>query len=385
MSLLGKLFSSKSTPEAVRYAVVGLGHFAQTAVLPAFANAADTAKLAALVTGDVEKAAKLGRKYDVPTWDYESFGALLESGSIDAVYIATPNSEHRKYTELAAKAGIHVLCEKPLAHSVDDARAMVEACDRAKVLLMTAYRLHFEEANLNTVETVRAGKIGDPRVFVSTHTMQVDPENVRTDLDLGGGPLEDIGVYCLNAARYIFRDEPEQVAAFAVHGTDRRFREVPETVSVMMRFPKGRLASFVCGFGQTKLSEYRVIGTEGMITMDPGYTWQGEIRQTISKQSTSASKEKTQSKVFDRHDQVAAELAYFSDCIRSNKKPEPSGREGLIDVRIIDALRRSYAANGRPITIKNLKKSRRPHGGQTIKRGPGKKPKPVKAKEPARG
>src|SRR5688572_27560261 len=138
-----------SKPAAVRFAVVGLGHFAQAAILPAFANAKKNATLAALVTGDTEKAAKLSRRYKAPAYDYKAYDRLLASGDIDAVYIALPNSKHREYTERAAHAGIHVLCEKPLAYSVADAEAMVAACQRANVRLMTAYRLHFEEGNLD--------------------------------------------------------------------------------------------------------------------------------------------------------------------------------------------------------------------------------------------
>jgi predicted dehydrogenase len=379
MSLFGKVFrtKAKSKVKPVRFAVVGLGHFAQTAILPAFAAAAENATLAALVTGNAEKAAKLSRAYDAPAWNYDAYDDLLASGGIDAVYVATPNSEHRTYVERAARAGVHVLCEKPLAYTVEDARAMVGACRKAGVHLMTAYRLHFEAGNLSAIEAVRSEKIGEARLFTSVHTMQIDPENVRVDLELGGGPLEDIGVYCLNAARYIFQDEPEEVSAFAVHGRDRRFKEVPESVAVTLRFPRERLATFLCGFGQTKISEYRVIGTEGVLTMDPAYTWHGEIVQTITR------KDKPKKTVFKHRDQIAAEIVYFADCVRKNQKPEPSGTEGLIDVRIIDAIRRSYA-KGRPVKLSPMKKTRRPHAGQAITKKARRTPKPVAAKAPAR-
>jgi predicted dehydrogenase len=376
MNLLTKLFTSTSKRHTVRFAVVGLGNFAQTAILPAFANATDKAELAALVTGDPEKAKKLGRKYSVPTYDYEQYEALLTTGDINAVYIAVPNSEHRKFTEVAARAGVHVLCEKPLAYSVEDAEAMVDACREAKVHLMTAYRLHFEEGNLDAIKAIQAGKIGDARLFTSVHTMQVDAGNIRTDLSLGGGPLEDIGIYCLNAARYVFQSEPIEVTAFAIRGKDRRFKEVPEGVSATMRFPRNRLATFLCGFGEEKVSEYRVIGTEGVLRMDPAYTWNEDIEQTISR------KEKAKTKTFEHRDQVAAELVYFSDCVLNNKKPEPSGYEGYLDVRIIEALRTSYTKHC-TIEIEPLTKKRRPHASQSIKRKPARKPKPVKAPPPS--
>ncbi len=376
MNLLTKLFTSTSKRQTVRFAVVGLGNFAQTAILPAFANATDKAELAALITGDPEKAKKLGRKYSAPTYDYEQYEGLLATGDIDAVYIAVPNSEHRKYTEAAARAGVHVLCEKPLAYSVEDAEAMVEACREAKVHLMTAYRLHFEEGNLAAITAIQSGKIGDARLFTSVHTMQVDADNIRTDLSLGGGPLEDIGIYCLNAARYLFQSEPTEVTAFAIRGKDRRFKEVPEGVSATLRFPRNRLATFLCGFGEEKVSEYRVIGTEGVLKMDPAYTWNEDIEQTISRN------EKAKTTTFEHRDQVAAELVYFSDCVLNNKKPEPSGHEGYLDVRIIDALRTSYTKH-RTVEIEPLTKKRRPHASQSIKRKPVRKPKPVKAPPPS--
>ncbi len=377
MNLISNLLHLGRNNDAVRFAVVGLGNFAQTAILPAFANAQDKAILAALVTGDTEKAAKLSRKYKVPAYSYEDYEGLLESDKIDAVYIAVPNSEHRTYAESAARAGIHVLCEKPLAYSVEDARAIVETCQKHKVHLMTAYRLHFEEGNLAAIEAAQSGKIGQARLFTSIHTMQVEPDNIRVDLSLGGGPLEDIGIYCLNAARYIFQAEPEEVTAFAVRGNDRRFKEVPEAVAATLRFPKDRLATFLCGFGATKVSEYRVIGTEGVLKMDPAFTWNGDVEQTIY------AKEKSKTKTFKHRDQIAAEIIYFADCIRQNKSPEPSGKEGLLDVRIIDALRRSYLSH-RTIKLKPLAKKQRPHRGQSIRRRPGKKPKPVKAPPPAK-
>lgn len=377
MNIITNLLHPDQKNERVRYAVVGLGNFAQTAILPAFAKAKDKAKLVALVTGDQEKAAKLSRKYQAPAYHYDQYEELLGSGEIDAVYIATPNSEHRKFAVPAAEAKVHVLCEKPLAYSVEEAEAIVAACKQHRVQLMVAYRLHFEDANLAAIEAAHSGQIGEAKLFTSVHTMQIEPDNVRIDLGLGGGPVEDIGIYCLNAARYIFKAEPEEVTAFAVHGSDRRFKEVPESVAATLRFSKNRLATFLCGFGQTKVSEYEVIGTEGIIRMDPAFTWNGPIHQTITR------KDKSKTKTFKHRDQIAAEIVYFSNCIRQNEQPEPSGEEGLLDVRIIDALRRSYNES-RTIKLPPLEKKRRPTRSQSIQRKSSTKPKPVKAPPPSK-
>jgi predicted dehydrogenase len=368
---------ARARKRAIRFAVVGLGHFAQAAILPAFENTSKTVELAAIVTGDQEKASKLGRKYKVPAVHYDEFDKLCASGDIDAVYIALPNSHHREFTERAARAGVHVLCEKPLAYSVEDAERMIAACDAAQVRLMTAYRLHFEAGNLEAIKTVQDGKIGEARMFVSVHTMQVDPENIRVDLSLGGGPVEDIGIYCLNAARYIFQAEPEEVTAFAVHGSDARFKEVPEAVSVTLRFPGDRLAVFLCGFGEAKASEYQVLGTEGVLKMDPAFTWQGDITQTIS-----VGKKET-TKTFKHRDQIAAEIDYFANCIIEETVPEPSGKEGLIDVKIIDAIRKSYRTQ-KSVPIEHLPVDRRPKPSQSIRKKAPKKTKLVKASPPSK-
>ena len=234
----------------MRYAIVGLGWISQEAVLPAFSHAKSNCELRALVTQDPVKARRLGRKYNVPlTFAYDEYDRLLASGEIDAVYIALPNSMHHTYAIAAAKAGIHVLCEKPMALGEAECQAMIEAAEENNVKLMIAYRLHFERANLEAVEAIRSGKIGQPRIFSSTFSQQMAPANTRLLSRLGGGPLWDIGIYCINAARYLFQSEPEQVYAMAATSSDKRFSEVEESVTGTLRFPGARLAMFSCSFG----------------------------------------------------------------------------------------------------------------------------------------
>ncbi len=153
--------SSPAAKGKIRYAVVGLGYIAQIAVLPAFAHAGKNSELTALVSDDPLKLKRLGRKYNVTsTYSYDQYDACLKSGEIDAVYIALPNNMHREYTERAARAGVHVLCEKPMAVTVRECEAMIEATEQNRVKLMIAYRLHFEEANLKAAEIVnRAGSV----------------------------------------------------------------------------------------------------------------------------------------------------------------------------------------------------------------------------------
>jgi predicted dehydrogenase len=218
--------SSDKRARKIRYAVVGLGYISQIAVLPAFAHAGENSELVALVSGDEKKLKSLAKKYEVrKTYSYERYAYCLESGEIDAVYIALPNNMHRAYAESAAQAGIHVLCEKPMAQSEQECAAMIEAAARAKIKLMIAYRLHFEKGNLSAVQAIKDGAVGEPRIFRSAFCQQVAPGNSRLRDDTGGGPLYDIGIYCINAARYLFRAEPEEVFAYGARSKDKRLRK----------------------------------------------------------------------------------------------------------------------------------------------------------------
>ena len=359
--------SGGTSPRKIRYAVVGLGYISQAAVLPAFAHAEENSELAALVSGDPGKLKAVAKRYKVKkTYSYEQYADCLASG-IDAVYIALPNSMHRTYAEAAARAGVHVLCEKPMATSEEDCQAMIDAAAKTNVKLMVAYRLHFERGNLSAIEAIREGKIGEPRVFHSLFTQQVTPGNTRLRGELGGGPLFDVGIYCINAARYLFGEEPYEVFSFAAKGTDERFAEVEEMNAAILRFPNDRLASFTCSFGASDRSEYEVVGTKGSLRMDPGYEMVGDLKSELL---VGGKKQKT---TFKKRDQFGPELTYFSDCILNGKNPEPSGAEGLADVRIIRALRES-AEKGRPVEIVPPEKNRRPGIEQEIHKPPVDKP-----------
>jgi predicted dehydrogenase len=361
----------------VRYAVVGLGYISQAAVLPAFANAQENSELAALVSGDDTKLKKLSKKYKVArTYSYEQYSECLASGEVDAVYIALPNNMHRAYTEGAARAGIHVLCEKPMAVTEEECEAMIAAASSADIKLMVAYRLHFEKGNLSGIEVVQSGKIGEPRIFRSAFCQQVPIDNTRLKAELGGGPLYDIGIYCINAARYLFRAEPEEVFAYAASAEDERFREVDEMTTAVLRFSGRRLASFVCSFGAADRSAYEVIGTKGILKMDPAYEMVSDLRREITIDG------RVQRTRFPQRDQFGPELVYFSNCILENSDPEPGGKEGLADVRIINALLESQK-EGRPVKVAPIEIERRPSGDQEIHKPAVRKPELVKAASPS--
>jgi predicted dehydrogenase len=336
----------------VRYGVVGLGHIAQVAMLPAFAHAARNSRVTALVSDDPRKLKTLGRKYRIDQlFSYDDFEECL--ASIDAVYIALPNSMHAEYAIRAARAGVHVLCEKPMAVTVEECQSMIETCREHRVKMMIAYRLHFERITLSVIDLVRKGRIGVPKYFNSSFSLTVRDANIRTKKALGGGTLYDIGVYCINAARHLFRDEPTEVMAISTNGGLPRFAEIDESTGAVLRFEGERVATFVTSFNAADVGWYEVTGTKGHIRVDPGYEYAGSLGYELTING------KTTTKRTGRRDQFAAQLLYFSDCIRHNRVPEPSGEEGLQDVRIVRALYES-AETGKAVEVPPFQRSQQP-------------------------
>jgi predicted dehydrogenase len=370
--------TARQGQKKVRYAVVGLGHIAQVAVLPAFAHAQNS-ELAALVSDDPAKLEKLGRRYKVKArFDYDRYDECLRSGVVDAVYITLPNHLHRPYAERAAQAGVHVLCEKPMAVTEEDCLSMIQVAEEHGVKLMVAYRLHFEEANLKAIDLVQGGKLGDARLFDSVFTMQVKEGDIRlSPRELGGGTLYDIGIYCINAVRNLYGAEPMEVVAFSSNNGDPRFRQCEEMTSAILRFPgRERLATFTCSFGAADVSSYRVVGTEGNLVMDPAYEYAEELVQRVTING------RTRERTFPKRDQFAPELISFSECILSGAAPEPSGWEGLADVRVIRALYQS-ADTGQPVTLVPFEKQDRPSLNQKITRPAVRKPELINAEAPS--
>lgn len=332
----------------IRYGVVGLGHIAQVAVLPAFKNAKKNSVLTALVTDDPRKAQKISKKYKVPTvYSYDEFDALLTSDVVDALYICLPNHLHKEYAVRALNAGVHVLCEKPLALSAEDCLEMARAAASTGAKLMTAYRLHFEEANLEALKIAKSGKLGYLRYFSSSFSYQItDPENIRLKREDGGGPIWDIGIYCINAARTLFQAEPTEVSAMAATGrNDWRFKEVHEMMTVSMKFPDDRLATFTCSFGADTAGSFELVGTKGTVCVEDAYEYAGTRKLWHLRDG-----ETKRTKSYKKVDQFAPEIVHFSKCIQENKNPEPDAFEGLNDVRVIQAALESVRT-GRAVKV----------------------------------
>ena len=316
----------------IRYAIVGAGWISQEAFMPAVDQTGNS-QMTAIVTGNADNARKLADFYGIEhVYNYRQYDEALASGHFDAVYIGLPNSLHADYAIRAANRGIHALVEKPLAVSIAECEAMIDAAKSSGTKLMTAYRLHCEPGTVRAIELVSEGAIGQPRLFSSVFSFQSDPGNHRLKREHWGGPLQDIGVYCLNAARHLFRAEPYEVIAMKSHGSDPRFSEVEETLTATLRFPEDAQATFTVSFNGPEIDMYRIVGTEGEIEMSPGYVFPEHTRMVMRRglESTETA--------FQDIDHFGAQTAYFSDCILTGEDPEPDGEEGLADVRALLAI-----------------------------------------------
>jgi glucose-fructose oxidoreductase len=208
--------------------------------------------------------------------------------------------------------------------------------------------------------------------------MQVDDDNIRIRRERGGGPLLDLGIYCVNAARALFRAEPVEVAAMSARSRgDRRFKEIDEQVTAVLRFPEDRLAQLTCSFGAFDHSSLSVIGEKGRLRMDPAYDYASGLTVEVD------GGKRTRRKTFPKRDQIAAELIAFAESVRQGRDPEPSGEEGLADMRVLEAIQRA-AESGRSQRVDAVTGRARPSRAQGVHRKPHGMPELVHAEPPAR-
>ncbi len=344
-----QLIGQAAGDRKVGYCVIGLGRIAKHFLDGA--RDSSHSKATALVSGHRDKAERIAAEYGVPLeniYSYEEFDRIAKNKAVDAVYVALPNSMHAEYTIRAAKAGKHVLCEKPMATSVAEGIKMIDACKAAKVKLMIAYRLHFEPTTLKALEIVRSGKIGQIQSMQGANGFNIARGEWRYNKKLaGGGSLYDMGVYCVNAYRMFAGEEPLGIIGevSTPEKNDERFKEVEENVSWVMRFPSGAIATGASTYGANMPGYYRLNGTKGWLQMDnygySGQRLQGQYRGAepgapgVSFDETSAEKDPMQ---------FVRQADHFSECILLNKVPQAPGEEGLADMRVIEAIYKTGAS-----------------------------------------
>lgn len=322
------------------WAIVGLGSLARGQVLPALTKT-EHSKTVALVSGHPDKAKQVAEKYSVDAkyiYTYENYDTIKDNAEIDVVYNILPDSMHAEYTIRALNAGKHVLCEKPMCRSVKEAEAMIAAAKKNDRKLMIAYRLHYEPYTLRAIEMARKKEFGDIRVIAADDYQNTQAPNIRFSKELGTGPLGDVGVYCINATRYITGEDPVEVTGQSFQPKDDpRFVDWPASYVFTLKFPSGVLAHCSCGFNGGGSNRFRAICSKGWFGMEPAYGYQGQKIQT----SRAEQREITDIPPVNH---FATEMDYFSQCIRDNKPPASPGEEGLADMKVLEAIWKSVAS-----------------------------------------
>ena len=327
----------------IGFALVGIGKLTQGQLIPAL-RSTKIARLTALVSGHADKAKRVAAAEGVPErsiYSYETFDRLADNPDVDVVYIVLPNSMHAEYSIRAARAGKHVYCEKPMAVTAAECDQMISASKKAGRQLGIGYRLHFEPYNLELMRIARARELGALKFIAATAgTIPVEPKQWRLDKKLaGGGSMVDIGIYALQAVRYVTGEEPVSVSARATI-TDRvKFKDIDETLAFSMTFPSGVVASCVSTYA-AHVSRVDVATDGGQFGLEPALYYHG----------IKGFRSDGKSFTFPDIDQFAAEMDDFAACVRDGKPTRVPGEEGLRDVRIIDALYRS-AATGRDVKL----------------------------------
>ncbi len=337
----------------VGFAIVGLGRLSLDQILPAFATS-KYCKPVALVSGDADKARKIATQYGIAddhVTDYAGYEKLKGMADVDAIYIVLPNSMHKEFVLRGAAIGKHILCEKPMATSVADCEAMINACKKANVKLMIAYRQQYEAMNRTLENAVQSGKLGKLRSMLATNSQaEGDPTQWRLNKALaGGGCMPDVGIYCLNAARFLSGEEPEEVLATTLQPKDDpRFKEVESHCSFVLRFPSGFIATCTTAYDVHRSTFLRIEGTERWGEMSPAFGYHGS-KLRFSQLNEQRHEEVVEPSIPDK-DQFATEMDHFADCVLTGREPRTPGAEGLQDQRVIDAIYRS-AAMGKSVWI----------------------------------
>jgi predicted dehydrogenase len=356
--------------ERIGFAIVGLGHIALEQVLPAFAHCKH-ARPVALVSGNPGKARKIASQYGIAEtalYNYANFDQIAENSLVQATYIALPNGLHAEFTVRSARAGKHVLCEKPMANSVVECEQMMDACRHAKVRLMIGYRSQYEPFDQALVQLVQEGKLGELREFLSCNSIQQgDPGQWRLNRALaGGGPLPDVGIYSLNAARFISGEEPEEVVARVMQlKDDPRFREVESSAQFVLRFPSGFTATCSSSYASHRSQFLRVNGVEGWAELDPAFAYNG-LRLRVSRLQDG--KNVISEPAITAKNHFTEEIDHFAECIAGGLQPHTPGEEGWQDMRIIAAIYES-ARTGTAVKIAPLKHGTRGPAPKSVANG----------------
>ncbi|MGA2229291.1 MAG: Gfo/Idh/MocA family oxidoreductase [Tepidisphaeraceae bacterium] len=345
----GALFAQSNPGQnKLGFALVGVGSLTMNQLLPAFAKC-KFAKPVALVSGHPVKARQQADKYGINPkniYNYDNYDTMKDNPDIDVVYVVLPNSMHKEYTIRAAAAGKHVLCEKPMAVSVEECQAMIDACNSAKRKLMIAYRMHYEPMTIKAIELAHSdADIGTIKQITAEAGFNMgNPAQWRCHRPLaGGGSLMDMGIYALNAVRYLSGQEPSEITAVSYSTpNDPRFTDIEETISFELKFDSGIVASVLStyGFG---CGRFRLYGTKGQLEAEPFQSYTGNHLYLTRGRGRAEVQ-------YQPVNHFATEMDDFCQCIMSDTTSRTPGEEGLKDIRIMMAAYES-AQSGKAVKL----------------------------------
>jgi predicted dehydrogenase len=324
----------------IGYCVIGLGVIADHFMRGV--QQSSNSRITGLVSGHRDKAERIAAQYGVPKssiYSYEDMDKFRDNKTIDAVYVALPNSMHAEYTVRSAKAGKHVLCEKPMSTTVAEAEAMIAACKAAHVQLMIAYRLHYEPVTLKAVKLIKDGALGRVQTINGAFGFNAAPGVWRLNKTLaGGGPLFDVGIYTLNASRYLTGEEPVRFTGVAsTVDQDGRFSTVEENVSWTAKFPSGVVATGSCTYGAQMPGYFKVFASKGWLEMGPAYSYDGNRMRAKFSTGGKGTPDIEIDETNPEKDpmEFTREAEHFSECVLRNQRPRSPGEEGLRDMKYI--------------------------------------------------
>lgn len=334
---------SQAPRKKLGVALVGLGKYSTEQLAPALQET-QRCYLAGIVTGTPEKARDWKEKYNIPDkniYNYQNYDSIKDNPDIDIVYVVLPNGMHAEYTIRGAKAGKHMICEKPMAITPEECQQMIQACKDAGKLLSIGYRLHFEPNNMTLVRLAKDKVYGKVKTITAKNGFRIQPGVWRLDKELaGGGPLMDVGIYCVQGAIYVTGNNPIAITAKEGRKTDpEKFTEVEESITWTMDFPDGA----VC-HGETSYSEgmslLRADAETGWYELQPAYGYGGITGNT-----------KLGNLELIEINQQAMQMDDFANCVVENKPSRVPGEMGLRDVKILQAIYES-ARTGKKVSLK---------------------------------
>lgn len=326
------------------FALCGLGSLSTHQIAPALLKTANC-RLAGIITGTPAKAVAWRAQYDIPDkniYNYETMHRIADNPDIDVVYVVTPNALHLDYALIAARAGKHVFCEKPMEISVARCQQMIDAVKTANRMLGIGYRCRFEPNHLELVRLARSQEFGALKVIDAHFGFPIIPGVWRLNRALaGGGPLMDVGIYCLQATRYITGEEPMSVSAIVTQGAPDRFSEVEESVTWQAKFPGGVISHCSSSYNAAPVGYVRAIAENGWFGLEPAFNYDGTHGL------------RSDGKIIQMPptDQFAVEMDDFAQCIAAQKPTRVPGEEGLRDVRIMMSIYES-ARRGQPLDLR---------------------------------